>query len=42
MCMVMRGVEKVGSSTTTSTVLGTFETDKQTRSEFFSLMNSSK
>ena len=39
MCMVMRGVEKVGSSTITRTVLGSFESDKQTRAEFFELMN---
>ena len=39
--MVMRGVEKAGSSTVTSTLLGSFETDKQTRAEYFSLVNRS-
>jgi GTP cyclohydrolase I len=38
----MRGVEKAGASTVTSTVLGTFQTDKDTRREYFDLINSSR
>jgi GTP cyclohydrolase I len=39
MCMLMRGVEKAGSSTVTSTLLGVFESDKDIRKEFFALVN---
>lgn len=42
MCMVMRGVEKAGASTITSTLLGSFETDKDTRKEFLQLVHSGK
>ena len=38
MCMVMRGVEKVGTSTVSSAMLGTFRTDRDLRREFMSLM----
>jgi GTP cyclohydrolase I len=38
MCMVMRGVEKAGASTTTSTYLGCFESDRQMRNEFLNML----
>ncbi|HTS77757.1 MAG TPA: GTP cyclohydrolase I FolE [Bryobacteraceae bacterium] len=37
-CMMMRGVEKQGSSTVTSTMLGSFRSHKATRDEFLSLV----
>jgi GTP cyclohydrolase IA len=40
LCMVMRGVEKQNSTTTTSAMLGDFRENKQTRDEFLSLVNS--
>jgi GTP cyclohydrolase I len=38
LCMMMRGVEKQQSSTVTSTMLGAFRTQKETRDEFLSLI----
>ncbi|CAI6162805.1 MAG TPA: GTP cyclohydrolase I FolE [Sulfurimonas sp.] len=40
MCMEMRGVEKINSTTTTSALRGLFKKDEKTRAEFFSLINS--
>ena len=37
-CMMMRGVEKQHSGTTTSAMLGAFRSDKSTRDEFLSLL----
>jgi len=39
MCMVMRGVEKAGASTVTSTLLGVLKDDKDLRKEFFAHVN---
>jgi GTP cyclohydrolase I len=38
LCMMMRGVEKQHSSTITSSMLGVFKTQLQTRNEFLSLV----
>jgi GTP cyclohydrolase I len=39
-CMMMRGVEKQESSTVTSSMLGAFRTQRETRDEFLSLVRS--
>ncbi|HET9876759.1 MAG TPA: GTP cyclohydrolase I [Mycobacterium sp.] len=36
-CMTLRGVHAIGSTTVTSTLLGTLRTDPRSRQEFFSL-----
>ncbi len=38
-CMMMRGVEKQHSGTVTSTMLGSFRSNKSTRDEFLALVN---
>ncbi|KAK2802225.1 hypothetical protein FQN50_007405 [Emmonsiellopsis sp. PD_5] len=38
LCMVMRGVEKVGSTTTTSYMAGCMRSSAKTRDEFFTLL----
>ena len=40
MCMEMRGVEKINSTTTSSALRGLFKSDQKTRLEFFNLINS--
>lgn len=41
MCMEMRGVEKISSTTVTSALRGIFKEDKKTKDEFLSIVNSS-
>ncbi len=40
MCMEMRGVEKINSTTVTSALRGLFKSDIRTRNEFYDLINS--
>ncbi|OCT52691.1 GTP cyclohydrolase 1 [Cladophialophora carrionii] len=42
LCMVMRGVQKTSSSTTTSCMLGAMRSSAKTREEFLSLLNRGK
>jgi GTP cyclohydrolase I len=41
LCMIMRGVEKQHSVTVTSSMLGAFKTDQNTRNEFLNLIHRS-
>jgi GTP cyclohydrolase I len=42
LCMMMRGVEKQSSTTVTSSMLGVFKSQLQTRNEFLSLVRQSR
>jgi GTP cyclohydrolase I len=39
MCMEMRGVQKINSTTVTSALRGLFKSDMRTRNEFYDLIN---
>ncbi|KAJ5604110.1 hypothetical protein N7537_007066 [Penicillium hordei] len=39
LCMVIRGVQKVGSTTTTSCMLGCMRSNAKARAEFLALLN---
>jgi len=39
MCMEMRGVQKINSTTVSSALRGLFKSDERTRNEFYSLIN---
>ncbi len=39
MCMEMRGVEKINSTTVSSALRGLFKSDSRTRSEFYNIIN---
>ena len=42
MCMVMRGIQKVGATTVTRTLLGAFKEEQTLRSELFRMIGSDK
>ncbi|MEA2029459.1 MAG: GTP cyclohydrolase I FolE [Campylobacterota bacterium] len=42
MCMEMRGVEKINSTTVSSALRGLFKSDTKTRKEFFDIINNPK
>jgi GTP cyclohydrolase I len=42
MCMEMRGVQKINSTTTSSALRGLFKKDLKTRNEFFNLINANR
>ncbi len=39
MCMEMRGVQKINSTTVSSTLRGLFKSDQRTRNEFYNIIN---